>query len=62
MTQEEIIDHISKIRERNNKNWMDILRLAFKGHPKDAQEIMARISEADAEITKLTMKLGETKE
>ena len=31
-----IIDKIEKIRSKNNVNWMDILRLAFKLDPKNA--------------------------
>ena len=29
----EIIDEVENIRTKNNVNWMDILRLAFKHHP-----------------------------
>ena len=29
-TDEEIIDEIEKVKSRNNINWMDVLRLAFK--------------------------------
>ena len=28
-----IIDQIEKVRSKNNKNWMDILRLAYKYAP-----------------------------
>ena len=28
-----IIDQIEAIRTKNNKNWMDILRVAFKHSP-----------------------------
>lgn len=38
-----IIDQIEAIRAKNNKNWMDVLRLAFKHAPKEAAEIMAGI-------------------
>ena len=39
-----IIDEIQKIRSKNNKNWMSILKLAFKYAPKQASEIFAEIS------------------
>ena len=29
-----IISSIEKVRRKNNKNWMDILRLAFAAEPK----------------------------
>jgi hypothetical protein len=32
---------IEAIRGRNNRNWMDLLRLAFKHAPEEAAEIMA---------------------
>ena len=28
-----VIDQIESIRKKNNKNWMDILRIAFKFAP-----------------------------
>ena len=54
-----ILDQISKIREKNNKNWMNILKLAFKYAPEEAKEIMKDISEYDQEVTKLTKELAE---
>ena len=32
-----IIDEIEKVRTRNNVNWMDVLRLAFKHSPEEAK-------------------------
>lgn len=46
------------MRIRNNKNWMDILRLAFKYAPNEAKKIMADIGKYDSEINKLTKKLA----
>ena len=34
------INKIQKIRGKNNINWMNILRLAFKYAPKEASAIM----------------------
>jgi hypothetical protein len=56
---DKILNQIQKIRERNNKNWIDILRLAFKYAPKEAQIIMANIGKCDEQINKLTKKLTE---
>lgn len=52
-----IIDKIEKLRSKNNKNWMDILRLAFKNSPKEAALIMASIYNEDNNISKLAKKL-----
>ena len=54
---EKIIDEIEKIRSKNNSNWMDILRLAFKYNPKDAAKTMSKIYVDDAKIGKLAKKL-----
>jgi len=49
----DIIDQISKIREKNNRNWMQILKLAFKYAPEQAKDIMKDISDCDREINEL---------
>jgi len=54
-----IIQKISEIRAKNNKNWMAILQLAFDLAPKRTGKIMKEIAECDQEITKLTKKLTE---
>jgi len=55
---DKLLDKIQEIRKRNNENWMNILRLAFKYAPKDAGKIMKQISEYDAEVNKLIEQLG----
>ena len=52
-----IIDEIEKIRTKNNKNWMDILRLAFKHSPEEASKILSEIYKEDKAISALTSKL-----
>ncbi len=54
-----IINKIEIIRAKNNRNWMNILKLAFKYAPKEAKEIMADISKCDQEINELTKRLAE---
>ena len=49
-----IIDKIEKIRSKNNVNWMDILRLAFKLDPKNASKIMKKINYDDKKNFKVT--------
>ena len=53
----ELINQISKIRSKNNKNWMDILKLAFNKDPKNASKVLSRITNFDQRISKLTQKL-----
>ena len=53
-----IIDQIQKIRSKNNVNWMDILKLAFKLDPKKASSIMKRINYDDKKISNLLSKLS----
>ncbi|MFL2597114.1 MAG: hypothetical protein ACJ0PR_00685 [Flavobacteriaceae bacterium] len=61
MTDIEIIDIIEKVRSKNNINWMNILRLAFKHSPSEAREIIAKINEDDGQISKLLKQLAENK-
>ena len=53
-----IIKQIEKIRSKNNVNWMDILRLAFKLDPKEASKIMKKINYDDKKISSLLSKLS----
>ncbi len=52
-----IIKRIEKIRKKNNVNWMNLLRLAFKHSPKQAAKIMSKIYIDDNNIGKLVKKL-----
>ncbi len=52
-----IISKIEKIRSKNNVNWMNILRLAFKLDPKNASKIMQKINYDDKKISSLLKKL-----
>ena len=55
-----IIDKIEKIRSKNNVNWMNILRLAFKLDPNNASKIMKKINYDDKRISILLKKLSES--
>jgi hypothetical protein len=52
-----IINQIQKIRSKNNVNWMDILKLAFKLDPQKASKIMKKINYDDKKISSLLKKL-----
>jgi len=54
-----IINKIENIRKKNNINWMNILRLAFKKSPTEAAKIMSLIYKDDASISKLVKKLSQ---
>ena len=52
------INKVQKIRARNNVNWMNILKLAFKHAPKEAKNLMKKINSDDKKISKLLNKLS----
>lgn len=58
MTDLEIIDAVEAVRTKNNKNWMDILRIAFKHSPEEARPVLAEINKSDGEISRLLDKLA----
>ena len=53
----EIINKIESTRRKNNKNWMDILRLAFKNSPVEASKILSEIYKEDKNINFFAKKL-----
>ena len=53
-----VINQIEKVRAKNNVNWMNILRLAFKLDPVEAKKIMAKINYDDKKIADLLNKLS----
>ena len=57
----EIIDELEKARSKNNINWMNILRLAFKNSPEEAREIISKINKKDIEISLILDKLSKNK-
>ena len=54
---EKIFNNIEKVRSKNNKNWIDILRLAFKHSPKEAKIIFKEIVKKDKQLIKLAKDL-----
>ncbi len=52
-----LIMQIQNIRKKNNVNWMDMLRLAFKHDPKGAAKIMSNIYTDDQRVSNLVHKL-----
>ncbi len=52
-----IIKKIETVRKKNNVNWMDILRIAFKHDPKKTAKVMAKIYTDDQKISRLVKEL-----
>ncbi len=52
-----IISQIENIRKKNNTNWMNILRIAFKYSPKATAKVMSKIYIDDQRISSLVKKL-----
>ena len=52
-----IIDQIEKVRTKNNVNWMNILRIAFKNDPKAAKDCIRKINSQDKKISDLVCRL-----
>ena len=52
-----IIDKIKGLRGKNNINWMNILKIAFKHSPKETEKAVSQIYQGDQKISKLVKKL-----
>tara|TARA_B100001179_G_C18275540_1_gene268709 strand:+ start:53 stop:253 length:201 start_codon:yes stop_codon:yes gene_type:complete len=53
-----MVNQIQKIRTKNNKNWMDLLKLSLKLDPKKTSKILNEIYEFDQQISKIAKKLS----
>ncbi len=54
-----IFNNIEKIRSKNNKNWMDLLRLSYETKPKETIKIINQILNKDEKLFALAKKLKE---
>ena len=52
-----LVNQIQKIRSKNNKNWMDLLRLSLKLDHKSTSKILSEIYKDDQKISGLAKKL-----
>ena len=57
----DILNEIEKVREKNNKVWMDVVRMCFELDPKKARKIFFKIKEYDKEIQALTKEISSNK-
>jgi methionyl-tRNA formyltransferase len=54
-----IINEIERIRNSNNKHWMDLVRLSFELDPVRSRDIFKKIKECDQNINLLLSKLAD---
>tara|TARA_B000000460_G_C21173927_1_gene246631 strand:+ start:181 stop:384 length:204 start_codon:yes stop_codon:yes gene_type:complete len=52
-----LINQIQKIRSKNNKNWMDIVKLALQLDFNSTTKILNQIYKEDSRIGKITKKI-----
>jgi hypothetical protein len=52
MTTQRVITMVTRIRSRNNRNWMSLLKLAVASKPRQAKAILTQITKNDQEITR----------
>ena len=52
-----LVNRIQKIRSKNNKNWMDLLRLSLKLDHKTTSKILSEIYKSDQRISKIAKKI-----
>jgi len=53
-----IIREIERARSKNNKNWMDLLRLACKYAPSESKSVLMKINKNDQKISKLLKRIS----
>lgn len=57
-----LINDIQKIRSKNNKNWMDVLRLSLELDFNRTAEIIKEINKEDKTISKIANKIFQLKD
>lgn len=58
MNESELIDEIENVRSRNNRVWMNLVRLALEVAPERARALFSEISKNDEEILALSKMLA----
>ena len=53
-----VVDKIEEIRKNNNKNWMNLLRIALESSPKQSKLVLKKINTNDKKISKLFSELA----
>jgi hypothetical protein len=55
---QKIISQIENVRKKNNRNWMNLLRIAFKYAPKETAKVMKKINKCDMKVSSLVSRLS----
>lgn len=58
MTDEELLDQITRVRAQNNVNWMELLRIALRADPKATKEVLGKVLIMDLQVSRLTRALA----
>lgn len=53
-----LLYRIQQIRERNNRHWMDIIRVALREAPDETRALLRQIEQCDGEVRRLTQELA----
>jgi hypothetical protein len=53
----DLVNQIQKVRSKNNKNWMDLLRLSLKIDFNSTSKILKEICKDDKTISRLAQKI-----
>lgn len=56
-----IFSKIENIRSKNNKNWMDLLRLSYESNPNKTLVILSKIISKDQTLVRLARQLKKSK-
>ena len=56
-----IVGLIEKTRSKNNKNWMDLLRIALNHAPKESKKVLKKINLNDKKISRLFEQLSKNR-
>ena len=54
----QIFKKIENVRSKNNKNWMNILRIAYDSKPKETVAVLNRILSSDQKLIRLARNLS----
>lgn len=57
MTPQRVIGMVTRIRSRNNRCWMQLLKLAVTTKPRKAKAILAQITKNDKDVTRWMQRL-----
>ena len=56
-----IFSKIENIRSKNNKNWMELLRLSYESNPNKTLVILSKIISKDQTLVRLARQLKKSK-